>query len=340
VADVCPLVGENRVLVRYGLKALTASRRPGLVSLLAATRRRYNSGRRELSARDVSWNLAPAVNSAGRLGRAEVALQLLLAGEPAEAERLAAELSRLNEQRRALGRAVTEAAMSAAEPEADALAIVLASDSWHGGVIGLAAAKLCERFARPAAVVAFDGELGRGSARAPKGSRLHEVFAACAGHLEDCGGHDGAAGFSVRRDRFEGFKQALLAELGRRPAAERPEPALDIEAEIPAGELGRELSEEIMLIAPFGEGNPEPVLATLGVSLAGTPQAIGSGRTASFRVRAAAGSVRAVGFGWAERLPEICELGRAGRLDLAYKLGRDGRSGEPELILEAFRARA
>jgi len=340
VADVCPLIGENRVLVRYGLKALTASRRPGLVSLLAATRRRGNGARRELSARDVAWSLAPAVNSAGRLGRPEVALELLLAEEPAQAERLAAELGRLNEQRRALGRTVAEAAMSAAELEGDALAIVLGSDAWHGGVVGLAAAKLCERFARPAAVVAFDGGLGRGSARAPKGSRLHEVFAACAEHLEDCGGHDGAAGFSVRRERFEGFKRALLAELGRRPAAARPEPAVDIEAEVPAAELGRELAEELALIAPFGEGNPEPVLASLGLSLAGTPQAIGSGRTASFRIRAAGGSVRAVGFGWAEHLPELCELGRAGRLDLAYKLGRDGRSGEPEMILEAFRARA
>ena len=339
VADVCPLLGENRVLVRYGLKALTASRHAGLVSLLAASRRRYNGARRALCARDVAWSLAPAVNSAGRLGRPEVALALLLAAESAEAERLAAELMALNEQRRALGRAVSEAALAAAEAQAEAPAIVLGSDTWHGGVVGLAAAKLCERFGRPAAVVAFDGDCGRGSARGKKGSRLHELVAECGQHLEDHGGHDGAAGFTVRRARFEAFKAAFLRAAGERLAACGPvEEALAIEAEVSAAELSRDLAGEVARLAPFGEANAEPVLASLGVRLAGTPQAIGSGRSASFRVRTGEGTARAVGFGWAQHLAELSELGRAGKLDLAYRLQVDERSGEPELLLEDFRA--
>jgi single-stranded-DNA-specific exonuclease len=307
---------------------------------LAASRRRYNGARRGLSARDLAWNLAPALNSAGRLGRPELALALLMAAESAEAERLAAELMALNEQRRALGRAVAEAALAAAEAQSEAPAIVLGSDSWHGGVVGLAAAKLCERFGRPAVVVAFDGECGRGSARAPKGSCLHELFAACGEHLEDHGGHDGAAGFTVRRARFEAFKAAFLkVAQARLTAAGRAEETLAIEAEVSAAELSRELAEEVERLAPFGEANPEPVLASLGVRLAGTPQAIGSGRSASFRIRTGEGTARAVGFGWAQHLAELSELGRAGKLDLAYRLHVDERSGEPELLLEDFRAR-
>ncbi|HOX07042.1 MAG TPA: single-stranded-DNA-specific exonuclease RecJ [Planctomycetota bacterium] len=342
VADVCPLLDENRVMVRYGLKAMTASRHAGLASLVAASRRRYNASRRALTSRDVAWGLAPAVNSAGRLGRPEVALQLLMATDPAVAERLAAELSALNEQRRALGRAVADEAMAAADELGDAPVIVLCSDTWHGGVVGLAAAKLAERFGRPAAVVTFDGQYGRGSARGPKGSRLHELFAACAEHLEDHGGHDGAAGFSVRRDRFEAFRTAFLKVAGERLSAAVPaDDALEIDAEVPAAELSCELADEVCRLAPFGEANPEPVLATLGARIAGTPQAIGSGRTASLRIRAGqgGGSVRAVGFGWAQHLAELAELGRAGRLDLAYTLKLDERSGEPEMILEAYRAR-
>ena len=212
--------------------------------------------------------------------------------------------------------------------------------------LGLAAAKLADRFGRPAAVVTFGGEgertHGRGSARGPKGSCLHELFAACAEHLEEHGGHDGAAGFSVRRERFEAFKAAFLKLAGERLAgAERPEDFLDIEAEVPAAELSRDLAGEVERLAPFGEANPEPLFATLGAKLAGTPQAIGSGRSASFRIKAgqSGGSVRAVGFGWAQHLAAISELGRAGRLDLAYKLKTDDRTGEAELILEDFRAR-
>ncbi len=339
VADVCPLVGENRVLVRYGLKAISASRRPGLAALLAAARRRGGSYYpRALTARDVGWGLAPVINAAGRLGRPETALELLLSDDEDEAQRLAAELVRMNNRRRALGKTLATQATAAAEAEDGAPALVLASDSWHGGVLGPAASKLCERFGRPAALVAFDGEMGRGSARAPRGSRLHELLAACAEHLEAHGGHDGAAGFSVRRDRFDAFKTAFLSTVeSALGAAETPEPETAIDAEVPVAELSEDLAAEIENLRPFGEANPEPLLASLGVTIAGTARTIGSGRSLSFRVRNGGRAVRAVGFGMASNILEIQQLGKAGRLDLAYRLSRDERAGGPELILEDYR---
>ena len=119
--------------------------------------------------------------------------------------------------------------------------------------------------------------------------------------------------------------------------AEAPRPEISIEAEVPLAELTRNLASEIDSLRPFGEGNPEPLLASLGVTLAGVPRTMGSGRTLSFRIRANGGSVRAVGFGWAPNILEIESLGKSGRLDLAYRLSRDIRSGEPELLLEEYR---
>lgn len=342
VADVCPLVGENRVLVRYGLKAISASRRPGLAALLASVRRRWGAYPRPLTARDVAFSLAPVINAAGRLGRPETALELLLTDSTEEAESLAAELIRMNNQRRALGKSVANEARQAAEAEGGAPALVLASDTWHGGVLGPAASKLSESFGRPAVLVAFDGPMGRGSARAPKGSRLHALLTTCTEHLEAHGGHDGAAGFSVLREKFETFKAAFLkATEEALGAAGEPEPeGVSIEAEVPTASLSADLAAEVDSLRPFGQGNPEPVLASLGVSIAGAPRTIGSGRSISFRLKTGNGSVRAVGFGMAANLLEISELGKAGRLDLAYKLGRDARGGGAELLLEGFRPRA
>ncbi|MHC4916043.1 MAG: single-stranded-DNA-specific exonuclease RecJ [Planctomycetota bacterium] len=337
VADVCPLRDENRVLVRYGLKAISASRRPGLAALLGAARRR-GSYRRALTARDVAWSLGPVINAAGRLGRPETALELLLADEAPEAERLAAELVKMNNQRRVLGRAIASDAMEAAAAESDAPALVLSSDSWHGGVLGPAANKVTERFGRPAVLVAFDGDVGRGSARAPKGSRLHELLAACSEHLEAHGGHDGAAGFTVTAARFEAFKKAFLEAAEKAlGAGTTPQPEIAIEAEVPAAELTRALADEVNQLRPFGEGSPEAILASLGMKLAGVLRTIGSGRSLSFRVRNGTGSIRCVGFGMASKILDIQELGKAGRLDLAYKLSGSGRGGEPELIVEDFR---
>jgi len=339
VADVCPLRGENRVLVRYGLKAITASRRPGLAALLASARRVSRGYRRDLTARDVAWSLGPVINAAGRLGRPETALELLLADETEEAERLAAELVRMNSQRRALGRSVAGEAMAEAEAEMDAPALVLASEAWHGGVLGPAASKVSEKFGRPALLVAFDGDVGRGSARAPKGSRLSDLLADCSEHLEAHGGHDGAAGLTVKRSNFEAFKAAFLAAAQKAlGAAEIPELETSVEAEVPMGELTRALAEEVDQLRPFGEANPEPILASLGLTIAGVPRTIGAGRSISFRVKNGSGrSIRAVGFGWATNMIELEQLGRKGRLDLAYKLSRDIRTGEPELILEDYR---
>jgi single-stranded-DNA-specific exonuclease len=209
-------------------------------------------------------------------------------------------------------------------------------------VLGPAANKISEHFGRPAALVAFDGEVGRGSARAPRGSRLHELLAVCTEHLDAHGGHDGAAGFTVRRADFDRFKDAFLraAENSLGAAGEVPAPETNVEAEVPAPELTAALADEVSRLGPFGEGNPEPLLATLATAMAGTARPMGSGRSLSFRIKTGHGSSRVVGLGFAHKIQEIEALGKSGRLDMAYRLSRDARSGEAELMLEDFRPSA
>jgi single-stranded-DNA-specific exonuclease len=338
IADVCPLLGENRVLVRYGIKAIASSNRPGIKALTEIVlRRKY--GKRQLTAKDVGWTIGPMINAAGRLGQPEVALNLLLADDAEQAAELVTELGRMNSRRRSLGRAIEKQAVEAALAEGDAPAIVLASDTWHGGVLGPTASKLSERFGRPTFLIAFDGDRGRGSGRAPGGSGLHKLLASCSEHLEAHGGHDGAAGLTVMRDKFESFKEAFLKTVADNLGANiQSAQEISIDAEVPLPQLTRQLVEEIDQMRPFGQGNPEPILATLGLTIAGLPRTMGSGRTIGFRVKGQNRSIRAVGLGMASKLLEIEQLGKDGRLDLIYELSSDIRSGEPEMLIKGFRA--
>jgi len=268
IADLVPLVAENRILVAAGLQRLSTRQRPGLAAL--ATRAELEGGR--ITAHDAAFRLTPRLNAAGRLGDAQLALDLLLAG-PADAERLAGELEDQNTERQRVQELVWKEALAQAALQADeagAAALVVGAEGWHPGVVGIIAARLVDRFARPAIAIGFrDGE-GRGSARTVAGVNLYDALARCARHLTKFGGHAGAAGMSLAFGELDGFRASFAAEAARQLGAAPVAPALTVDAEVTLRDLDLAFTEELARLAPFGVANREPLFALTGVTTRAT----------------------------------------------------------------------
>ena len=268
IADMVPLMAENRILVAAGLERLSQRKRPGLAAL--AVRAELPGG--PITAHDAAFRLTPRLNAAGRLGEAQLALDLLLAGD-ADAERLAAELDDQNTERQRVQELVWKEALaqaSAQVAELDAPALVVGAEGWHAGVVGIIAARLVDRFTRPAIAIGFrDGE-GRGSARTVAGVNLFDALARCASHLTKFGGHAGAAGMSIAIGELDGFRAAFAAEAARQLGTARPLAGLAVDAEVTLGDLDRGFTEELARLEPFGVANRQPLFALSGVTTMAT----------------------------------------------------------------------
>ena len=278
IADVMPLTGENRYIVRLGLEQLNSPRRPGLRALLAES----GALGRRVSASTVGFTLAPRLNAAGRLGHAEVAVRLLLTSDEKEAARLAAELCRLNRERQELEHGIFEDAHGLLRGEKPDAPIVLAAEGWHQGVIGIAASKLAEEFSLPTVMICLDGESGKGSCRSYGGFNLFDALSACSDWLEGYGGHALAAGLSIRRDRVEGFRRAIAEYYRGLPPAEAPCLNCELRVDDPAL-LSMACVESLEQLEPYGSGNPRPTLCITDALLDRvTP--IGGGRHLKLRL--------------------------------------------------------
>lgn len=256
VADVMPLVGENRFITGRGLRKIAAGDcRPGFRALL----REAGAEGKPLTAATVSYTLAPRLNAAGRLGRTAAALELLETEDPGEASRLAALLCAQNRERQALETAIWEDAAARLQDAAPAGPIVLAAEHWHPGVIGIVASRLTETFGVPAVMICLNGELGKGSCRSAGGFNLYEALAACGDCLEGYGGHAMAAGITVRRDRVDEFRARLGEYYLAHP--DRSVPALEPEVLVndPAL-LTMESVASLEELEPCGNANPQPLL--------------------------------------------------------------------------------
>ncbi len=257
VADVVPLVGENRSLVKRGLAQMRRTGRIGLRALMEGAKcdpSRLDEG-------DLGFRLAPRINAAGRLYRADAGVELLLTDDEARARQIAGELGRANSERRATEREVDAAAEAArrALPDElrDANGLVVAGEGWHPGVVGIVASRLVERHHLPVVVISLDGEGGgRGSGRSIPGFDLHAALEACAEHLETFGGHKAAAGLSLRAENLEAFHAAFAAHAGAVLGPEDLRRTERIDAMVGGVGLGLELAEELGRLAPFGMGNP------------------------------------------------------------------------------------
>ena len=270
IADLVPLTDENRILVAAGLKVLSARKRPGLAAL--ATRAELLDG--PITAHQAAFRITPRLNAAGRLGEAQLALDLLLAS-PADADRLAEAIDDQNTERQRIQELVWMEARAQAAEQADAPAIVVGAEGWHHGVVGIVAARLVDSYARPAIAIGFKNGAGRGSARTIPGVNLFDALGACGQHLTRFGGHAGAAGMSIAHDRLEDFRAAFAAEAARQLVG-RPPVAVDVDAEVGLGELDVAFAEELARLGPFGASNREPLFALRGV-VTRTTRVVGKG---------------------------------------------------------------
>jgi len=326
VADVVPLTGENRILVRHGLKMLADSRWVGLRALVETA----GLGGKPLRAGHVGFILAPRLNAAGRIADAKDGLRLLLTEDPAEAAALARELETLNARRQELDQKILDEAIDLAEQtlRPDDRALVLASGDWHPGVIGIVASRLVERYGRPTFMIAWDkeGAVGRGSGRSIAGFDLHEALHRTGAHLEKYGGHTMAAGLTIRRERFEDFRVAFLEVAGQLLGPDDMAPSQRVDIELPLGLVNGELERLIRHLEPCGAGNPAPVFGVRGA------RAVGARRVGTnhlrFTLDDGSGVLPAIGFRWADDVPDSW---LAAPLDVAFKLERDEWHGRTTL---------
>jgi len=283
IADVVPLLGENRVLASYGLKGLAATEHPGLAALL----RSAGLAGERLDAYHVGFLLAPRLNAAGRMGHARLAVELLARPESAPCDEIAAYLEQQNTQRQRVEREIFRQAVERVEagdlPAPSDHAIVLASRDWHAGVVGIVASRVVDRFARPAVLIALDGEDGQGSARSVEGFHMRDALAACGAHLRGFGGHAMAGGLRLAAGDVPAFARAFADYAAEHLTADLLIPALRIDAEADLAELDFRVVERLEKLAPFGRGNPRPVVAVRGVKVLSPPQRMGrDGGTVSF----------------------------------------------------------
>jgi single-stranded-DNA-specific exonuclease len=300
VADVVPLQGENRILVKHGLKLLSRSRWPGLQALIEVT----GLTGREVRARHVGYVLGPRLNAAGRVGDAIDGLRLLLTDDPAEAAGLAQQLEGMNVERQALDQRILDEALQQVEQSADMerdAGLVLVGEGWHPGVVGIVASRVVERYGRPTFLIAFDGDIGKGSGRSTSRFNLHAALLSCGDLLERYGGHHMAAGLTIRRGSLDAFRERFgnVARQVLAPEDLGPEQRIDLELSL--SEVTPELERLCRYLEPCGQGNPSPVFGVRGVRFANR-SVVGNGHLKGFLDD---GTTRlcAIGFQWADRVP-------------------------------------
>jgi single-stranded-DNA-specific exonuclease len=257
IADVAPLDGDNRALVRTGLQLLSSDdARPGIVALRELAKIRPGAA---LSAIDVAFRMTPRLNAAGRLGDPAITLQLLRAQSLTDARLIALEIERLNNERKLLERQATEAAIAQlGSTGRERAGIVAAGEGWHRGVVGISAARLVDRYQRPALAIAVNGDFGHGSGRAPDGFPLHAALSRAAHLLEGFGGHDAAVGLTIRADRIDALREAFehaCAEL----SVSSDDPPVQVDAKLTEHGYTLPRASELSLLEPLGESNPEPI---------------------------------------------------------------------------------
>lgn len=318
VADLVPLQGENRVLVRQGLRRFAETRVAGVRALLGVA----GLDGAAVDAGQLGFVLAPRINAAGRMGESMDALRLLLTEDPAEAETLARAVDGINQERQEEDRRTLAEALDLLEahydPERD-YGVVLAAEGWHPGVIGIVASRIVERIYRPVVLVALNGRQGRGSARSIPGFHLYEALAACRSHLGRFGGHRQAAGMDVERDAVPALRASFNAEARRRLQGEDLRPVLRPDLELPLAEADLELIHWLEYLGPHGIGNPRPVFLAGGVTLE-RPRVVGEAHL-KVSLRSGPATLDAIGFGLATRHPPVA-LGTA-PYDVLLKLERN-----------------
>jgi single-stranded-DNA-specific exonuclease len=337
VADVAPLVGENRAIVSLGLAGLARAKNHGLRALLEVAGCGDGTGMRAL---DLGFRIGPRINAAGRMDAARAVVELFEARDESEARCLAEYLDARNHERRRVQQQITELALAELEfgegaETPGAPVTVVAGDGWHRGVIGLAASKLVEKTGRPSVVISLDEDgTGHGSARSTDEFHMLDALTACADVLEQFGGHAHAAGLVVRREKVSELRRRLNEYAAKLPCAGVPgaeAPCLYVDLELPAEAISFELCEEISALEPFGAGWPRPVFVTRGLTVQGEARVMKE-RHLKFRLSGPDGRVHeAVWWGGAETVSATPRHGTG--IELAYTVEANDWNGSTRLQL-------
>ncbi len=319
VADVTPLVDENRVLVAAGLHFLERRPDPPLRALLEVAG--FTSG--PVTAGQLAFQIAPRLNAAGRMGKAELGRELLAARDRRKMRDLAGALNRLNRERRSLQAAILATAGEKIEAEREKYlgnAIVVEGEGWNKGIVGIVASKIQEKYYRPTVVIALEGESGTGSARSIPGFDLFAAVSRCAECLTAFGGHQAAAGIKIERGRIDDFRRRLNRVAGEMLGEGGAVPELEIDAGIELEEATLDLAGELARLEPFGQGNRRPIFSTAALTLAGAPAVIGK-KNSHLKIRVAGKSDTRECVGW-EMAHRRADLG-AGSIDIAFQIKED-----------------
>ncbi|MHB8242019.1 MAG: single-stranded-DNA-specific exonuclease RecJ [Solirubrobacteraceae bacterium] len=326
IADVVPLLGENRTLVRRGLRALAGTAKPGLRALMTVAR----VDPAKVDERSVAFALAPRLNAAGRLYRADAGLELVLTADRLRAAQIAEELDAANSERRQVEMRIRFQAEAQMDELGERAAYVLAGEDWHPGVIGIVASRLVERSGRPVVLIALDGDTGRASGRSVETFDLLAGLTACAEHLLHYGGHRAAAGLEIERDCVERFAAALAAHAEAVLSPEDLMASERVDTVVLGAELGIELAEELRSLAPFGRGNPGISLMVADAVFADA-RPMGEGKHVRFTVESHGARARAVGFGTGGGLP--VDQGVPVQATFTLEVNEWNGVSEPRLVL-------
>lgn len=342
-ADIVPLHGENRVLLREGLRAMETNPRLGVRALADAARFELT----DVTTGDVVFKIGPRINAAGRMAHAEQAVALLLADDPDEAKALAAELEALNKERRSIDQETLREAKTMAERQITARnphALVLYQPDWHLGVIGIVASRIVEQFYRPTVMLCRNGDAVKGSARSISGVNIYNALTACEDVLTQFGGHDYAAGMSLPEDNVDAFRNRLDDAIGEVVTPELLTPAIKVDAPLDLRTIGS-VDDRFWAIlkqfGPFGPANSKPVFHAADVTVVGQPRTVGSGgKHLKFKVRqrdAPNGpAIDVIGFGMGDQLSTLRDSQRTDRpLELLFSLESNTWKGRTSLQLKA-----
>ena len=335
VADVAPLVDENRVITKVGLYFLGRNPDPSLGGLLRVAGIEPGN----LNAGHLSFQLAPRLNAAGRMGSPEIGRGLLLSKDPVEIRELAEKLDRMNYQRRSIQAEIYDQSMAMIDSDRAKYlrnVIVVAGEGWNKGIVGIVAAKIQERYYRPTVVIALDGDDGSGSARSIPGFDLFSAISRSSSLLSRFGGHRAAAGLSIDRGRIDDFRDEFDRVAGEMLEEDDLVPKLKIDAELSISEVGLSLIDELESLEPFGMGNRRPIFSSSEISISGAPVVMGKKKDhLKIRVGRDGDTRECVGWGMAHRIEELS----AEMIDVVYQLKadewRDRR--RVQMVLKDFR---
>ena len=329
VADVMSVVGENRTIVRMGLSALAHTERPGLKALL----REAGLDEKPLTSVSIGYTLAPRINASGRMGCASLAAELLLTADSVRGAELAQELCALNRERQAIELGIFEECVDLADalPPEERPALVLASEGWHQGVVGIVASRLTEKYSCPAFMICLQDGHGKGSCRSFGGFNLFAALEACSDLLEGFGGHELAAGFTIQESNIPAFRARMNRYVRSASGGVLPVSSLAIDAPITSpGEMTLQQAQLLEYLEPYGAGNPRPVFALLGATVDAV-QSVGQGKHLKLRLSKGVSRFDAIFF---SVTAEECGISAGSRVDVAFHLQANTFRGNTTLQLQ------